>query len=159
MNRNYIIAAIIVIILVIMLKAKSLKGMVDNFKLRGVDRFGSGKFGASRKKSTGEVYTHQGIDILTYPGQPIKAPFELRFIRVSKPYPDDKTLLGGIWKGEGLELKLFYLNPVKEFRTFKKGEVIGYAQNLNEKYGEGIGNHIHLELRENGIIINPEKYV
>ena len=139
--------------------SKTVKGLVDNFKIRGVDKFGSGKFGAQRRKSTGEVYTHQGIDILTFPGQPIKAPFDLSFVRVANPYPNDKTLKGGIWKSGNLEMKIFYLSPITGKKSFRKGEIIGYAQNLNEKYGEGIGNHIHLELRENGIIINPEKYV
>jgi hypothetical protein len=159
MDKKYIIAIVILIIIIIMVTTKSVKGLVDNFKIRGVDKFGSGKFGAQRRKSTGEVYTHQGIDILTYSGQAIKAPFDLQFIRVADPYPNDKTLKGGIWKSGNLELKIFYMIPNTNQKTFKKGEIIGYAQNLNDKYGEGIGNHIHLEIRENGNLINPEKYV
>lgn len=159
MNKNYIILIIILIVLIMLATTKTVKGLVDNFKIRGVDKFGSGKFGAQRRKSTGEVYTHQGIDILTFSGQPIKAPFDLSFVRIANPYPNDKTLKGAIWKSNNLEMKIFYLTPITDKKSFKKGEVIGYAQNLNEKYGEGIGNHIHLELRENGNIINPEKYV
>jgi hypothetical protein len=138
---------------------KSVKGLVDNFKIRGIDKFGSGKFGATRKKSTGEIYKHEGIDVLTFAGQPIKAPFDLKFIRIAKPYKDDNILSGGIWKNENLEMKIFYISPITNKTKFSKGEIIGYSQNLNEKYGEGIGNHIHVEIRENGNLINPEKYV
>lgn len=159
---GYIAIALLILVVIFRKHIMNIGSIVKNFLIRRPDKFGNGAFGAKRERN-GKEYIHQGVDIVVKPGEPIYAPFDLRFIRTAKPYVDDNTLIGGVWdfEGQGIEgqMKIFYMTPLNG-REFKKGEVIGYAQNVAAKYGAGMTNHIHLELRDKmGNLLNPEKYV
>ena len=155
----WLIIALIIILLIIMGTSKKLKAMVANFKQRGSESGGSGKFGAPRKRSDGTTYFHQGIDVLTPVNAPIYAPFDVEYIQVARPYANDSVLSGGDYKSENLVMRIFYMKPITNKKSFKQGEIIGYAQNVAGKYGEGVSNHIHIEIRENGKLINPETMI
>lgn len=153
--KKYIVWIIIgFVVLIILLNMKKLTGLVKNFKIRPLDKFGSGAFGASRGNRK-----HQGIDIIVTENEPIKAPFDLSFKRVTQPYKDDNVYKGGVYDSELGELKIFYMKPLTDKKTYKQGDIIGFAQNIAKKYGPEMHPHIHIELRKNGKLLNPTDYV
>lgn len=134
-------------------KRHSIKNIIAGFTIRGEDKAGSGAFGASRGKRK-----HEGLDILTTLGEPVYAPFNLKFLRIAYPYAD-KSYSGALYESDIFKLKIFYMKPIDE-TSFKKGDVIGYSENISLKYPDA-QTHIHLELRDKitGKMLNPEKYV
>jgi murein DD-endopeptidase MepM/ murein hydrolase activator NlpD len=115
------------------------------------DPAGSGYFGTPRIG-----HAHQGVDFLAVPDQSIFSPISGKVIRSAQPYPDDSTFSGLVISNEVFEVKIFYVLGVLPFGSeVKKGQLIGYAQNVAAKYGGEMKNHVHLEIRENGSIQNP----
>jgi murein DD-endopeptidase MepM/ murein hydrolase activator NlpD len=119
---------------------------------RTKDGFGSGQFGAHRS-----THIHAGLDIKARAGQMIFAPISGNIIRTAQPYPGDARYGGLVIQGNGswigYEIKIFY---VEGFfcGMVKAGDHLGFAQDLNIKY-KGITNHVHLEVRKNGMLLNP----
>jgi murein DD-endopeptidase MepM/ murein hydrolase activator NlpD len=117
------------------------------------DAAGSGRFGARRGHRT-----HQGIDLLADPGEPLFAPASGIFVRAAQPYRGDRRFSGIVLNVEGYELKIFYAKP-RSFRRgaeIEAGELIGYAQDIAAKYAPGpMRNHIHIEVRR---IVGAELY-
>lgn len=135
---------------------KKIIGLVKNFKIRGSDASGSGKFGSSR---SGGKRKHMGLDILVKKGEPVFAPFDMEFVRVSKPYEDDNKFVGGYWKSPDFDVKIFYMSPVTNKKYFKQGEQIGIAQDISEKYGKQMPTHIHFQMQDKkGVFHDPELY-
>jgi murein DD-endopeptidase MepM/ murein hydrolase activator NlpD len=125
-------------------------------KDRGTDVWGNGGFGAIR---TGHI--HEGSDYHCEVGQPVYSPFEGTFDRVAFPYRNDKRWKGGLLKSKDgvYEIKIFYFEPLLDIvgKNISKGELIGKCQDLSVKY-PNIGNHIHVEVRENDKLVNPEYF-
>lgn len=133
-----------------------IKDLLPRFIIRGKDKGGSGAFGASRSNKKG---IHEGIDLLVDEGEPIYSPFDMTMIRKATPYSSDSRYSGGLYSNGIYQIKIFYMNPIEK-HTFKKGEVIGYAQNIKKKY-PSVTNHIHLEMRDESTntLLDPTKYV
>jgi murein DD-endopeptidase MepM/ murein hydrolase activator NlpD len=127
-------------------------GRINSRATRNSDIWGSGQFGASRAG-----HMHQGLDVITRPGEPILSPIDGIIKREALPYAGDSRLKGltiigfGTW--EGIEVKLFYVSGWL-LGTVKRGQPIGVAQDLSVRY-PGITNHVHIEVRSNGILQNP----
>jgi len=149
------------------LKSVINKGEVHRFlkghSLRDCDAFGCGSFHASR---TGNRL-HKGLDLKLNFGEPVKAPFDCYINRLGKPYANDNRYdlieVIGVNKFKSYKAKLMYvsthLSPNIN-KVYKQGEVIGYAQDISSKYGNGMVNHIHFELyNDKGTLTNPENYV
>ena len=127
-----------------------------SWKIRS-DKMGNGTFRAIRTKfedGRNISYEHQGIDLECTPGQPIQAICdEFEIIRISYPYKDYFDLRGIIFRTSWGSGKMFYLNPLNDAigKTFGMGEVIGFAEDLRIKYGNGMTPHVHLQFDN----INP----
>ncbi len=123
------------------------------------DSMGAGHFGASRD---GGSRSHNGIDLLVAEGQPVASPIDGVFTRYARPYANDARydglLITGTGRYSGYEVKLFYLNPLPALlgQTVAMGDTIGIAQAISRKYGSGMRDHIHLELRHEGVLIDPQ---
>jgi hypothetical protein len=130
------------------------KEIVSNQKSRVRDAYGSGQYGASRDAG---VRTHNGIDIIVAPGEKIFSPIKGDIVRQAMPYRDDPNYKGIVLKGvddwDGYELKIFYVEGLFSGRANETQE-IGSAQNLTLRYPT-ITNHIHLEVRYLGILVDP----
>lgn len=130
------------------------KEIVKNQKSRVRDKYGSGQYGSSRDAG---VRSHKGIDIIVAPGEKIYSPIKGNIIREAMPYEKDSTYKGivvkGIGKWDGYELKIFYVEGLFSGEAFEAQE-IGAAQNLTSKY-PGITNHIHLEVKFQGVQVDP----
>lgn len=128
--------------------------IVLNQQSRVRDKFGSGQYGASRDSG---IRTHNGLDIIVTPGEKIYSPFTGNIIREAMPYRNDPSYLGIVLQGVdqwvGYEIKIFYVVGIFSGRASESQE-IGSAQDLTVKY-PGITNHIHLEVKYQGIQIDP----
>lgn len=115
----------------------------SNFIIRGQDSFGSGAFGATRGDKI-----HQGEDYLIKPGETVFAPMSGTVTRFPFPYGSDLSFTGIEIKNDLYDMKIFYMSASVAIGTkLQAGQPIGKAQNIAGKYGSGMGNHIHIEVR------------
>lgn len=120
----------------------------------GDGHFGSGRFG----------HTHQGVDLLAEPGEPVYSPVSGRFIRTGYPYANDRRWLLLVVQGEGVDVKLMYVSPVVGLHPgdpVVRGQLIGHAQGIADKYGAPMLHHIHVEARRvvGGHVLNPAAFL
>ena len=134
---------------------KAFANVVNDQQFRGCDGFGCGAFGESR---TG--HSHQGVDIVVKKGQQVVSPISGTVTRFPFPYGDDLRYTGIEIKNNQYSIKIFYVNPVVSIGTkVSRGEGIATAQDIAAKYGNGMTNHIHIEVRETntGLLLDPTK--
>ena len=138
--------------------------------IRDTDSYGSGAYGASRGSRT-----HEGIDLSCYPGTKI-LPFSYgKVTKIGHPYSDDPDTPDineykhykyvQITDDDNYECRYFYVFPMVKLWDFVSiQDVIGIAQDLTKIYGvdekhkKPITNHIHFEVKKDGIKINPHDY-
>lgn len=121
------------------------------------DEGGDGHYNTERSNNLG---IHQGIDLSVKKGQPIFAPFKGKITRKAIPYDNDTKWSGCVLAdNKGNEVKFFYLIPSKIGKQVKRGEQIGIAQAISEKYGSPVTDHVHLEFRKNGVLADPTSYI
>lgn len=114
--------------------------------IRGVDAFGSGRFGAQRDKGRRK---HLGVDYVAAPGAPVHAPISGQVRRIGYAYRGNTTLryIEIANPQTHLVARVLYIAPaVAEGDEVIAGEQIGAAQNLTQRY-PGITNHVHIEMR------------
>lgn len=132
-------------------------GPVVNPLVIRVDGGGDGHFGTGR---IGHI--HQGIDLVCRPGQNVYAPFSGKVTRLATPYPDDLRWQGLVIESDvlGYECKLFYCTPASGVvgTGIERGQLIGYCQAISQKYSSGVTDHLHIEIRQNGVLKNPETF-
>lgn len=118
------------------------------------DRWGSGKFGASRD---GGKRIHRGADYICEPGQPVRAPVGGFIKRQALPY-SGSALKGLVLQSGVLTLKLFYLTPIDGIvgQWVEQGQLIAIADDISANY-PGMTPHIHLAIiGANGQYLDPE---
>lgn len=145
-------------------KPPPMKPPVHNAKVREVDGYGSGEFGARRKRSDGTIYYHEGVDIVTTPGETVVSPVDGTYVRPATPYSDDPRYSGAVIKTEdGAEVKVLYIKPAPDLKPGDKVEAgktpIGTAQDITPKYpprnGKPMTNHIHIQVKKDGDFLDP----
>lgn len=136
---------------------------VKSAKIRS-DSWGDGHYGASR---SGGKRKHNGIDLeVAGEGYGVLAPFDGEFDRQADPYVGDSNYDGiqlkGTGKYEGLKVKIFYCkeDPIADVKgeSFKRGQRIATTQNISKKYSENMKPHIHVEVYDNGVRVDPMPY-
>ena len=140
-NRNIAIIAIIAAFALAMAK----KARILAQQTIRNDASGQGHFGARRGSRT-----HQGLDLVAVPGEPVMSPVAGRFIRTGRPYANDSRYRLAVIHGAGREWKIMYVEPLATLKAgdrVKAGQVIGTAQDNVAKYGPPMTNHIHVEAR------------
>lgn len=117
---------------------------------RSIDGFGSGAFAASRGSRI-----HKGKDYEFKVGEVFKSPVGGTVIRIGWAYTGwgyrivellsfDKTVL----------FRFFYVAPVvKKGDRVEAEQILGHAQDIKAKYGNGMTNHIHVEC-----IVDPDAF-
>lgn len=122
------------------------------------DSEGEGHFGASRGRRT-----HNGIDLLVTPGGAVYCPIEGYMERVAYPYGTtrrNKKWLGCAIQGTGLyrgyEVKIFYMEPFLLGEYVYPNDIIGKAQAISDRYSSQMKNHLHVEVRYQGELIDPD---
>ena len=124
--------------------------------IRSFDRWGQGRYGASRD---GGSRIHKGSDFICIPGQSIVSPINGVVVRERIPYSDyvNGILFRGLQiKNSNCMITMFYFEPLREVLKMgiSKGQKIGTAQDISIKY-PGMIPHIHLQIDS----INPELFI
>lgn len=125
-----------------------------------VDSLGDGHFEASR---SGHV--HQGVDLIVSPGQTVSAPISGKITRIAYPYSGEWQWKGVEMEGDGewsgFNIKIFYVDPFSNLigARIERGFPIGTAQAISQKYGPAMKDHVHVELRRGGKVVNPTSYL
>ena len=124
--------------------------------LRGEDPTGNGWFGASRSGGR----KHQGTDYCAKPGEKIFA-CESGKVRIGYPYRTSKKMKLVEITNDKYQIKQMYVAPiVNNGQMVTEGEIIGYAQDVaNYHNSPKMKNHVHIEIRKNGVLINPETVI
>lgn len=155
MKKQIWIPLVLGITILAMSTQKAFAKITNNFTFRGSDNYGSGTFGAPRDNGTRK---HQGVDVITVPGQDIVSPIAGTVTRFPFPYGDDLRFTGIEIKNDAYTVKIFYVTPTVKIGTkVNKGTKIAVAQDLKSKYPNGITNHAHFEVRDTKTneLINP----
>ena len=122
--------------------------------VRGCDKQGCGEYQANREGRTGR---HLGADYISDPGQEVVAIADGTVARLPSGDYDDIV----VGDGKGVSYKLLYLNVDKSLEigsTVTAGQVLGTAQDITGRY-PGITNHVHVKLRVDSNVVNPEDYI
>jgi hypothetical protein len=120
------------------------------------DQQGSGSFGSKRG-----TRSHDGVDLVTTPGENLYAPENGFISRVAYPY-SDLSYNGFVFVGDsGNTYKVFYAksNFFANQKIFS-GEVIAQSEDISLRYLSELKPmkpHIHLEMYDkNNQLMNPE---
>ena len=126
------------------------------------DIAGDGHYGASRSNGTRK---HAGVDLEISPGQIIKAPFKAKIIREAYPYASDLSYHGIYLQSledKDIKVKMFYLKKLSNLKAgdlIQAGDPIAFAENISAKYSKSMTPHIHVEIYQNDVRVNPENYL
>lgn len=138
-------AVAIIIIIALLTMRRRIAGILPRQVMRN-DAAGLGHFGAPRGRRT-----HQGLDLLTTPGEAVHSPVAGRFIRAGYPYANDRRYrLAVIHGNDGREWKLMYVDPLPTLTPgtqISAGQRIGTSQDVAAKYGPPMQPHVHVEVR------------
>jgi murein DD-endopeptidase MepM/ murein hydrolase activator NlpD len=118
--------------------------------IRTEDAFGYGHFGASRDGGTRE---HKGVDFIAEAGQSVKAPISGYITKIGTAYASSPEFKFVEITNPALryEARVFYVDAsVSVGDTVHLGDKIGTVRSLQDKYGAGMTNHVHLELAGRG---------
>jgi murein DD-endopeptidase MepM/ murein hydrolase activator NlpD len=131
------------------------RAVVQGQRSRTHDGYGSGQFGVSRD---GGIRTHRGLDIIAKPSALIFSPIRGTIVREAFPYKGDTSVRGVVVKGTNewtdYEVKIFYAEGLLSGDVLP-GQHIAFAQDLSKRY-PGITNHVHVEVRRGGKVIDPQ---
>lgn len=127
----------------------------SNHSLRS-DVQGDGAFGAPRG-----AHTHKGVDLLATPGLFVKLSVPGTVTQIGYAYNDDTRYNSyHIDLGNDTTLKLLYVSPLfKVGDTIQAGQTIGTMQNITAKWGKTMKNHLHVEMYQDGELIDPTTYL
>lgn len=154
-GKNFAVFALLLLLVIVIMEKLTKLGQPTKPVKR---RKGDGDFGAYRKAHP--TKPHQGQDYLAAPGQDVFAPLD-GTVRIGEPYPGDSRYKLVEIKGGAYGVKLMYVLPiVKTGQKVSRGQKIGTVQNLILKYGASFlaQNHIHIEVRRAGLLVNPDRY-
>ncbi len=112
-------------------------------------------FGYRRDPMTGRRALHQGVDISTAPGRPVRAAADGIVLRSGR--------IGGLGKavylshGYGLVTRYGHLSEVSVSPgdRIRRGDTLGFVGST----GKSTGYHLHYEVREDGKAVNPIAYL
>jgi murein DD-endopeptidase MepM/ murein hydrolase activator NlpD len=117
--------------------------------------FVSSGFGKRADPFTGHIAVHEGVDIASRLGSPIKAMADgvVSFVGPKSHYGN----VVEVNHGNGLVTRYAHASTlsVKEGDTVKRGEVIGAVGST----GRSTGPHLHLEVLREGRAVNPTAYL
>ena len=121
------------------------------------DTRGDGHFGASRGRRV-----HNGLDIITTEGSAIYCPIEGIMKRMAYPYGMGRRnvkwtgcVVDGVGIYRGYEVKMFYIKPFLMGEFVYPNEIIGKSQAISKKYSPAMIDHVHVEVRYKGQLVDP----
>lgn len=170
MNKKYLFSLLTVgvtlTIIYLIMEKLTIRTPTGSLTVRNDDN-GSGDFGASRNAEGGGKREHKGIDLLNEViGENIVSPIDGKITRVMQVYSNTSEFVGVEIIGRyGIRtpvmIKMFYVDvfPSLVGKDVKRGQIIGVQQDIAGHWGNGMLNHVHLELYINGVLKNPKYYL
>lgn len=123
----------------------------------GVGTISSGRSRRRRNPVTGKIGPHKGIDISAPAGTDVFATADGTVTRAE--FSDTYGNVIYIRHANGIETRYAHLSSIAPRsvvgRTVTRGQVIGEVGST----GESTGNHLHYEVRKNGVPQNPQNYM
>ncbi len=115
----------------------------------------SSGFGRRKDPFTGKPAFHTGIDLVSYPGTPVKSTADGKVIYAGRHSGYGKVVV--IRHGYGYSTLYGHLKKitVRAGQKVKRGQIIGYLGNT----GRSTGPHLHYEVRRYGRYLNPYRYM
>jgi hypothetical protein len=123
--------------------------------VRGEDVYGAGAFGASRG---GGARRHRGADYIAEPGEIVRAPIAGVVQRIGFAYRGDERYRYVELSDASAQraVRVLYVGPLVQLgAVVRAGDPIGRAQDLSVRYPRGITNHVHVELKQGGVLGDP----
>lgn len=141
--------------------------------MRGIDKYGSGAFGAPR----GGTRTHKGIDPACDAGDLVLSVCAGEVTKIGFPYSQAET--NSAWTTaqiikhnkkkalryvqitdkNGYDVRYFYIKPmVSKGDKIEAEDVIGEVVGVGRIYPR-ITEHVHFEVKKNGEVIDPNEYL
>ena len=144
MNRTAVALLVVSAVVLLLTRRRMLANVLTVQEMRN-DPAGRGHFGAARGSRL-----HKGLDLIAQPGERVYSPVDGRFIRRGKVYATAPHFDLVELHGEGYAARLLYVEAVPWLEggdEVRRGELIGYAQNVSERWRGGMLPHVHVELR------------
>lgn len=115
----------------------------------------SSGFGTRRNPFTGQVSSHNGLDIATKTGTPIQAPARGKVIFSARDGAYGLCII--IDHGGGVTTRYAHMNSlaVEVGESVQRGDIIGAVGST----GRSTGPHLHYEVRSNGVYVDPMRYI
>ena len=127
--------------------------------LRGWQLYRNDSLGDGRFHSTRHGHLHEGVDIVAN-SEPVYSPVDGIVERIAVPYPGDDRFSGVVLRDDEREWKLFYIDPeVWPGQEIRRGQRLGTSQDVRVKYGQAMQPHVHVEVRRNGQVEDPARYL
>lgn len=148
MRNNYIIIAVIVLFYLLFKKVKMKYPIIIPFRI-------TSKYGNRKHPVSGNISFHNGIDIAVPIGTHIINPYNGVVKNINTHSTGGKQLI--IEHDNGFTTGYAHLENNSFFQIgdkVKQGEVIATTGNT----GISTGPHLHLTLRKDGVLVNPESY-
>ena len=125
------------------------------------DSFGYGHYGASRGKSR----THKGTDFKASYMDDVRSPTDGIITKYGYAYSGDTSQrYVEITSKSGIRFRLFYVRLIATLNvgdSIKLNELFAFVGDIASKYNTNtrkMDNHIHLEIIDKGLHINPETF-
>lgn len=136
-------------------------------KKRGRDGMGSGAFGASRGRRR-----HNGEDFRCDPGAEIYSGVAGIVTKIGYPYSQNDSTPKNTLKSclryvqvtdvNGLNHRYFYVKPNANISVdvvVSRGTLLGTCSDLNAIWGIRMKNHIHYEVKDGSMYLDPNDFV
>jgi murein DD-endopeptidase MepM/ murein hydrolase activator NlpD len=108
-----------------------------------IDPEGDGRYLAPRRGRR-----HIGVDLVAPDGCEVVATLTGRVVRLGYCYPDDLHWRLVEIEGDGLIVRVLYVEPCDEVGDFvEAGQLIGYSQGISARYSQAMLDHVHLDVR------------
>lgn len=109
---------------------------------RGLDAYGDGAFASNRVNRM-----HKGRDYQYAVGEAFRTPVAGVIRRIGLPYASEEyKLIELLTDKKEMIWRYFYVKPsVAVGDHVASGQIVGYVQNIQKKYGELMQNHVHVE--------------
>lgn len=125
---------------------------------RGVDKWGSGDFLASRD---GGQRKHKGVDFASPPGSMLQSPIDGDVTKIGFLYSDDPSYkYVQVTDHQGREHRFAYVLPNCNVGfNVREGDPLGMVQQISKRY-PGIKDHVHWSvLKAGGTRGNADDYI
>jgi murein DD-endopeptidase MepM/ murein hydrolase activator NlpD len=130
---------------------------MQKLKIRGLDKYGAGHFGARRD---GGKRTHRGVDAITVSGDDFYSRVVGTVSKLGYPYEGNYDYrYVQITDKNGWKWRYYYIKPSVELGLkINVGDKIGVCQDLHPRY-PGITPHVHFEIKDGDKYIDPTNYL